>query len=201
MADVLDLPQLVTGLPPAPPPGLWPALDAAHRCFARHGLTRTSMTDIGREARVSRSTIYRQLGSIERAARLLAAREVHELVAHLGRTLAKAEGPDTIIAVVAEVVLHARTHPVLQKVLADEPELIGPYLLSELPAATDQIAAMVAPVLRAAMRARLIRRQDAGVLAHWLVRIATVLVIDPPPMPIERFLHDLLAPVLTIDRS
>src|SRR4051812_3678750 len=105
LAELLDLPQLVRGLPPAPPPELGPALDAAARCFARHGVTRTSMTDIGRELGVSRSGIYRQLGSIERAVRLLLAREVHVLVTRrLPRALRDATGPKTVVVLLVEVI-------------------------------------------------------------------------------------------------
>jgi len=202
LADVLDLPRLVRGLPPAPPPELSAALDAASRCFARHGITRTSMTDIGRELGVSRSGIYRQLGSIERAVRLLLAREVHELVT--GRLLTvidSATGPETVIAVVEEVVRYARRHPVLVKVLADEPEIIGPFLVTDLPDATAQVAAMVQPVLEMAMKAGLVARQDAGALAGWLVRLAVVLILDPPRQAIRPLLDQLLLPALDPNRG
>lgn len=202
MADVLDLPRLVRGLPPAPPPELSPALDAASRCFAKHGITRTSMTDIGRDLGVSRSGIYRQLGSIERAVRLLLAREVHELVS--GRLLTvidSATGPETVIAVVEEVVRYARRHPVLVKVLADEPEIIGPFLVTDLPDVTAQVAAMVKPVLEAAMKTGLIARQDAGALAGWLVRLVVVLVLDPPRQPVRPLLDQLLLPALDPTRG
>lgn len=197
MAELFDLPQLVRGLPPAPPPELGPALDAASRCFARHGITRTSMTDIGRELGVSRSGIYRQLGSIERAARLLLAREVQVLVTRrLTAAIRDATGPETVVVLLVEVVGYARQHPVLLKVLADEPEIIGPFLVTDLPEATAQIAEMVQPVLEVAMDAGLIARQDARALAGWLVRLAVVLILDPPPQPLRPFLEQLLLPAL-----
>ena len=160
------------------------------------------MTDIGRELGVSRSGIYRQLGSIERAVRLLLAREVHELVT--GRLLTvidSATGPETVIAVVEEVVRYARRHPVLVKVLADEPEIIGPFLVTDLPDATAQVAAMVQPVLEMAMKAGLVARQDAGALAGWLVRLAVVLILDPPRQAIRPLLDQLLLPALDPNRG
>jgi AcrR family transcriptional regulator len=197
MAPVLDLPRLVRGLPPAPPPQLGPALDAAARCFARHGITRTAMTDIGRELGISRSGIYRQLGSIERAARLLVAREVHDLVARrLAVAVEATAGPQAIIVLLDEVVAYARDHPVLTKVLADEPEIIGPFLVTDLPTATAQVAEMVEPVLDRAMAAGLIARQDARSLAEWLVRLAVVLILDPPGRPVRPLLEQLLLPAL-----
>ncbi len=202
MAEVLDLPLLVRGLPAEPPTELGPALDAARRCFARHGITRTSMGDIGREAGVSRSTIYRQLGSVERAAHLLLAREVHDLFNHrLGATLAAATGPHAIVALLAEIITYAREHPVLNKIILHEPEIIGPYLVADAPQATGQIAEMAQPILQAVMDAGLIRHQDSLLLAHWLIRIAVVLVVDPPPVPVDAFLDQLLVPALSPDRS
>lgn len=197
MTQLLDLPQLVRGLPPEPPAELFPALDAASRCFTRHGITRTSMTDIGREAGVSRSTIYRLVGSVEQAARLLLAREVHELLnRRVLAAIADAEGPGVVLALVEEIVTYARAHPVLTKVLADEPEIIGPFLVTDLAEASAQIADMAIPIIEAAMDGALIRRADPQVLAHWLVRLVIVLIIDPPPTPLRAFLEQILLPAL-----
>lgn len=200
MSQVLDLPELVRGLPPEPPAELGSALDAASRCFARHGITRTSMNDIGREAGVSRSTIYRQLGTVDHAARLLLAREVHQLFSdHLIGVVAAARGPEVVVTVLEAIITHAREHPVLRKVLADEPEIIGPFLVTDLPDATRQVAEMASPILAAAMGAGLIRRQDPLALAHWLVRVAVVMIIDPPPQPVHDFLMSNLLPALDPD--
>ncbi len=194
---LLELPLLTDRLPAAPPPDLRPALDAAARCFARYGVTRTSMNDIARELRVSRSTAYRLLGSVERAIRLLAAREIDDLIhGPVAAAVAEATGPEAVIVLLAEVVTIARRHPVLVKVLADEPEIIGPFLVSELPGSTTQVAEMLEPVLRAAMDAGLVARQDARALAGWLVRIAVVLILDPPDQPLRPLLEQLLLPAL-----
>jgi AcrR family transcriptional regulator len=194
---VLDLPGLVRGLPPSPAPDLEPALDAAARCFARHGVTRTSMTDIGRELGVSRSNIYRQLGSVDRTVRLLLARELHQLVSgRLVEVIGHARGPETVIALLAEVVDYSRRHPVLTKVLADEPEIIGPYLVTDLPIVSAQVAGMIQPLLKHAMATGLIASQDARALAGWLVRLAVALILDPPDEAVRPLLDQLLLPVL-----
>ena len=197
-AALLDLPRLARGLPERPAPELGPALDAAARCFARYGITRTSMNDIARELRVSRSNIYRQLGSIDRTVRLLMAREIHDLVGdRLPVALGKAIGADVVISLIDEVVTFAREHPVVRKVVADEPEIIGPYLVTDLTEVTAQVADLLVPLLQEAMRTGLIRRQDARSLAGWLVRIAVVLLLDPVESPQRPHLEQLLLPVLT----
>src|SRR3546814_18542456 len=68
------------GLPTLTSPALDPYLDAAARCFVRHGLRRTRLTDIADDAGVSRLTVYRQVGTVEDAARLLLARAPARLV-------------------------------------------------------------------------------------------------------------------------
>ncbi|MGH9138048.1 MAG: TetR/AcrR family transcriptional regulator [Acidimicrobiales bacterium] len=194
---LFDLPGLTAGLPPPPPRELLSALNAAARCFARYGVTRTSMTDIGRELGVSRSTIYRQLGSVERTVRLLVAHEVNDLVQHrLPKELANATGPDVIVRLLAEIVDYARSHPVVRKALHDEPEVIGPYLVTDLPKVTAQVAELVSPLLRAAMDLGLVRHQNAEALAGWLVRVAIVLVLDPLEGSLRPLLDQVVLPVL-----
>ena len=49
-------------------------LDAAYVCFTRHGVQRTTMDDIAREAGMSRSAVYQYVRNKEEAFRQLAAR-------------------------------------------------------------------------------------------------------------------------------
>jgi AcrR family transcriptional regulator len=64
-------------------------LDAAEACYARYGLAKTSMDDVGREAGASRATLYRHfksrdellLAALTREARLVAT----EAAAYLGK--------------------------------------------------------------------------------------------------------------------
>src|SRR3546814_15492817 len=75
-------------------------LDGAAGCFVRHGLRRTRVTDIADDVGVSRVTVYRQVGTVEDAARLLLARELDRLVSSLLPTLLAAEDADGIVAVI-----------------------------------------------------------------------------------------------------
>lgn len=195
--EPLHLPSLAQGLPPVPPPELDPYLDAAATCFARHGISRTSGPDIARELGVSRTTVYRQVGTVEQAVRLLLARELHRFLAHLPTVLAGAVGPETVTRLLAAVVVSAREHPVLAKVLADEPELIGPFLTSELHALVDRLSSIATPLLDRAMDAGLVHRRDPVVLAEFLVRTAVSLVLAPPSGNLAEFLDQTVLPVLS----
>jgi AcrR family transcriptional regulator len=190
------LPTLASGVP-APPPSVDPYLDAAVRCFARHGIGRTSVQDIAREARVDRTTVYRQVGNVSAIVRLLAGRELHRFLARLPERLTDLGGPAAVVDLLTAVVEFGRDHPVLAKVLRDEPELIGPFIVSELPLLVDLGAAAAAPLLAAAMDAGELARRDPGRLAQMLVRLCMPLVLAPPPGEVRTVLDELLLPVLT----
>ena len=190
-----QLPGLAAGLP-APPPTLDPFLDAASACFARHGVRRTSVQDVARELKVDRTTVYRQVGNVDRIVRLLMARELHRLIEALPESVLGLEGPEVIVDVVATVVAFGRNHPVLNKVLADEPELIGPFLVTEAPLLLDAIAALIAPILGAAMDAGELARRDPAALAQLLVRLCLSCLLAPPAGDLVATLSELLVPAL-----
>jgi AcrR family transcriptional regulator len=195
-AVLRSLPGLA-GSVPAPPASVDPYLDAATRCFARHGIGRTSVQDIARELRVDRTTVYRQVGNIGSIVRLLAGRELHRLLADLPERLGGLRGPEAIVDLLATTVESAQAHPVLRKVLADEPELIGPFIVAELPMMIDLMAAAATPLLHAAMDAGEVAPRDPALLAQMLVRLTLPLVLAPPPGDVTTVLAELLLPVLT----
>jgi AcrR family transcriptional regulator len=191
-----QLPGLAAGLP-APPASLDPFLDAAATCFARHGVRRTSVQDVARELRVDRTTVYRQVGNVDRIVRLLMARELHRLIEALPDSVRGLEGPEVIVDVLATVVAYGRNHPVLAKVLADEPELIGPFLVSEAPPMLDAIARLIAPILGSAMDAGELPRRDPEAVAQLLVRLTLSCLLAPPPGDLADTLSQLLVPALS----
>lgn len=192
----IDLPDLARRLPPPPARELGPCLDAASRCLARHGLSRTSMADIAREMGVSRSTVYRQVGSVENAAWLLASRDLHAFYGTLPQMFAEADGPEVITRPLAALLRQAWANPVLSKVLRDEPDFVGRALGEHAGPMLDQGARMLAPLYQSLMDAGRIRRQDPLVLAHWLLRVFMMLVIAPPPADVDAILEEMLLPAL-----
>ncbi len=195
-AVVRSLPGLASGVP-APPSSIDPVLDAAARCFVRHGVGRTSVQDIARELRVDRTTVYRQVGAKDVIVRLLAGRELHRLLADLPARLTGLRGPEAVVDLLATVIDFGRTHPVLQKVLIDEPELIGPFIVAELPQMIDLVALAATPLLQAAMDAGELAPRDAARLAQMLVRFCMPMVLAPPPDDLAAVLGEVLLPVLT----
>lgn len=185
-----------TGLPEPPPATLDPLLDAAARCFARHGVGRTSVQDVARELGINRTTVYRQVGNVDAMVRLLLARDLHRLLVALPTGLEGRAGPEAVIEVMEAVIAFAWQNPVLTKVLADEPELIGPFVVTDLTELLGRVAAATTPLLQAAMDAGLLARRDPAVVAEWLARIALSVIAAPPSGPLRPFLAEILEPAL-----
>jgi AcrR family transcriptional regulator len=184
-------------LPPVPPASLDPYLDATARCFVRYGVRRTSVQDVAQELGVNRATVYRQVGTVEQQAMLLLIRDAHRLLTALPGWVDGPIGPQTVIDLVATVVRRAREHPVLAKVLADEPDLVGTYVTRDSAALIELVTGMLRPLLDAAVASGAIARRDPVVLAEWLVRNTVSLILTPPSVELERYLAEILLPALT----
>mgnify|MGYP002078846678 CR=1 FL=1 len=197
MADVTETsPLAALGFPPAPDRGLDPYLDAAASCFARHGLRRTRVTDIADAVGVSRVTVYRQVGTTEAAARLLLARELDRLVTSLVPTLMAADDADGIVDVIASAVDFATTHPVMRKVLKDEPDLVGAFVMNEFGTVLDRLLLLAEPVVQRLADIAGGADIDVPVLAEWVARVVLTMVVAPPAVPPKVFLRAVLRPLL-----
>jgi AcrR family transcriptional regulator len=173
-------------------------LDAVERCLARFGVRRTSMTDIARELGVARTTLYRQVASLEEAMALMSSRRFHRFLDELIELSGQGISAETFVQVIVRTVRTALVDPVAQRVLHDEPELLGEYLSSgSLAALAQQITELLSPVLRAAMATGLVRMSDPAMAAGWVVRI--VLALGAAPVPdeeLEATVRFVLLPIL-----
>src|SRR4051794_15381686 len=196
-AEVIPLPLLAEQLPGAPDENLDAVLDATVECIARYGLAKTSLSDIARELGVAPSTVYRKVGTVENAVRLIMAREGHRQLERMPELIKGIEGPRIITVFLAETILAAANHPVIARILNDEPDWMGKLATRTLDERLADGAAVAEPFLTAAMDAGVVRRQDPTALAHWLVRISTICLLSSPPGALHQALDDLLLPMLT----
>ena len=196
-AEIIDLPLLADQLPGAPPGSLDPVLDATVECVARHGLTKTSLSDIARELGVAPSTVYRKVGSVDNAVALVAAREGHRMLARMPEVIAGIEGPRVITVFLAECLETSRNHPMVGKILRDEIDVVGRIATRRIEQSMTRSAEGTAPWLEAAMDAGHVRRQDPLALAHWIARISLACLLAPPPGDLLEALDALLLPMLT----
>jgi AcrR family transcriptional regulator len=195
-AEVISFPLLVERWPVPPPASLDPVLDATVECLSRHGLSKSSLSDIAREMGVAPSTVYRKVGSVENAALLVIARDGQRLLDRMPEVIAGIEGPRAITAFLAVCIESFAGHPMVAKVLRDEVDWVGRMVTRRIDSLVAQAAEVAAPLLEAAMAAGMVRRQDPLALAHWIVRIGMVSIIAPPPGDLRAALDALLLPAL-----
>jgi AcrR family transcriptional regulator len=190
--------QLLDRLPPRPGPELDRVLDAVERCLARYGLKRTSMSDIAREMGVARTTLYRQVPSLEEAMALMSSRRFHRFLDELVGLAAQGVTADTFVQAIVRTVRAALDDPVVRRVLHDEPDVIGHYLSNgSLATLAGQITDLLTPVVAGAMGLGLIRSADPAMTAGWVVRIVLALgAVPPPDDALEETVRFVLLPLL-----
>ena len=193
--------RLYDRLPPRPAPDLDRVLDAVERCLARYGVRRTSMADIARERGVARTTLYRQVASLEEAMALVLSRRFHRFLDELIELSAHGISPETFVRVIVRTVRTALADPVAQRILHDEPELLGGYLTSgSLAVLGAQITDLLTPVLRTAMGMGAIRMSEPAMVAGWIVRIVLGLgALPAPDDELESTIRFALLPLLDPD--
>ena len=194
-AENVTFPLLAQDLPGPPPASLDPVLDATVECISRHGLSKTSLSDIARELGVAPSTVYRKVGSVENAVLLVMAREGHRLLQRLPEVIAGIEGPQVITVFLAECINTTRRHPMVEKIMRDD-DWVGRFATRRLDDMLAQAAEVAAPLLAHAMADGFVRQQDPMALAHWIVRISMVCLVAPPPGDLRQAIDDLLLPML-----
>ena len=195
-AENVTFPLLAQDLPGPPPASLDPVLDATVECIARHGLSKTSLSDIARELGVAPSTVYRKVGSVENAALLVMAREGHRLLERMPELIAGIEGPRVITVFLAECIESTRRNPMVDKMMRDEIDWVGRLATQRLEDSFTRSAESSVPRLVRAMKAGYVREQDPLALGHWIARITFTCLLAPPPGDLLAALDALLLPVL-----
>jgi AcrR family transcriptional regulator len=179
--------------PPRPDPGLDDVLDAAARCVERHGVRRTTMTDIAREAGIARSTLYQKVSSVEQALLAHTTRELHRFFDEHGEDddVTTARG---LVSAMAELVEWTWAQPAYARLL-DEPEVLQ-GLFSSRHTLLDVVAPLLRPPTELLIDAGVVRRHDPALLAGWIARTLVVLALAPPPGDLEAALVALVLPAL-----
>lgn len=173
-------------------------IDAALECFGRWGIAKTTAEDIGREAGVSRATVYRSFpggkGAILHA---VGQREIGRL---MGAVLDAVDGADDLEALLVGGIVAASTelrdHHALNFLIRHEPEAVLPYLaFDRLDVALDLTRSVCAPVV-----ARFVRPAVAAELVEWATRMVLSLTfapgfVDPTsPAQVRHLVRRLLLP-------
>jgi AcrR family transcriptional regulator len=152
-------------------------LDAAFRAVATHGLARLTMDDVARLAGLSRQTVYRYFPSKDALIVALVEREEETFI---DGVRAANEKWDRLEDVMREAILFslqtARDHPLLDRLLASEPEVLLPYLTTRGSGLVTKARAVIEELAggRADVRPELVHRA-----ADLAVRAIVSYVITP----------------------
>jgi AcrR family transcriptional regulator len=104
-------------------------LDAALATMASHGLHRLTLEDVAREAGMSRQTVYRYFGNKDALVTAVILREEQDLLAQMARAIeAHTDLRPAMEAAIVAGLEAARAHPLLDRLLATEPEALLPFL-------------------------------------------------------------------------
>ena len=107
-------------------------LDAAFGCAERFGLGRLTMSDVAREARISRQTLYRYFSSKHDLIMALVIREEQVLMTQVRAAIEPHRDLRPAVEAAFRTILRAiRAHPLLDRVMATEPQELLPYLTVE----------------------------------------------------------------------
>jgi AcrR family transcriptional regulator len=167
-----------TGLSANPDEARQQILAAAERVIQRYGVPKTTMDDIGKEAGVSRPTVYRYFGDrdallralIERRSRMLFERARTFILSH--DTFA-----DQIVEGLVYLVDHGRKDPIVRILVSPEHMELAMPLVGGSNLATELTAEMWEPILRRAVERGEIRADlEMSAVAEWLALIQLILV-------------------------
>ena len=152
---------------PAPPP-LDPAdgvlLDAARACVMAVGMKRTTLTDVARRAGVSRMTVYRRFPDVEALLQALMTREFLTVLAGTVRTDG-ATARERLAAGAGAGVLALSEHPLFNRLMDVDPELLLPYAFHRYGAFQRAVLTAFGEVIREGIAEGSIRDEDPELIA------------------------------------
>ncbi len=181
MTDLTErlLQAATTPAPAEPDPAAEAIADAALRQFELFGLSRSTMDEISRRAKIARVTLYRRFPGKDALIEAVMLRELRRFLGDLDAALAPFDDADDRLVEGFIFVLDAmRNHRLLQRVLESEPETILPNLTVQgapfISAARDYLAA------------RLVRdyddqrsTEDSRIVADIVVRLLLSFLLTP----------------------
>lgn len=150
-------------------------LDVARRLVLTHGIARTTLTGVAREAGLSRMTVYRRWNGLPELLGQMMQREWDQILPFDAGALADqiAAGENVRQVLVREVVTAARIlreSELLSSIIKGEPQLLQPYLLQRQGTMHRRAIARISDAIRGG-------QADGSVVAGDPVRLATAVVM------------------------
>jgi AcrR family transcriptional regulator len=153
-------------------------LAAAERVILRYGVSKTTMDDIGKEAGVSRPTVYRYFSDRDALLGALIERRSRMLFERARSFMLKFETfPEQLIEGLVYLVDHGRKDPIVRVLVSPEHMELATPIVSASSLATRLTAEMWEPIFRSAIeRGELREDLDLTEVAEWLALIQFILV-------------------------
>lgn len=160
-------------------------LDAALVEFDRHGIRRVALDDVARRAGVSRTTIYRRFANRDELVAAVMDRENARLFVDIAVELKTARPQSNIyVEAFTSAMLRSRGHRVLNRMIADEPELTLQLASLHYAAAVRRIEHALQVIFPPGFADR-IGHDAVHELAENTWRYAMMLLLLPSGEPIE----------------
>ncbi len=172
--------------------------------FAEHGIRRTSMEDVARRAGVSRMTVFRRFASKQRLVEVVIAREVHRGMQELDLLWEGAETlEDRLVAGFEFAGRYVRGHPLFDRLLRSEPEVLLPPLTLDGGPVLELYRSLIANRLQAEVNAGRAATTDIDGVAEVMARLAISLLLTrdgtitlEDPHSVRRLVNLTLLPML-----
>ncbi len=172
--------------------------------FAEHGIRRTSMEDVARRAGVSRMTVFRRFASKQRLVKVVIAREVHRGMQELDLLWEGAETlEDRLVAGFEFAGRYVRGHPLFDRLLRSEPEVLLPPLTLDGGPVLELYRSLIAHRLQAEINAGRAATPDIDGVAEVIARLAISLLLTrdgtitlDDPHSVRRLVNLTLLPML-----
>ena len=182
---------------------------AALEEFAEHGIRRTSMEDVARRAGVSRMTVFRRFASKQRLIEIVIAREVHRGMQELDLLWEGAETlEDRLVAGFEFAGRYVRGHPLFDRLLRSEPEVLLPPLTLDGGPVLELYRSLIAHRLQAELNAGRAASTDIDGVAEVIARLAISLLLTrdgtitlDDPHSVRRLVNLTLLPMLQPQQS
>jgi len=163
-------------------------LAAAIEAATVHGITKLSMGDVARQAKLSRQTLYRHFPSKDALIAAVVAAETDALIAEVVEAGAEHDDPrDALEAALVAALTATRDHPLLDRLIRTEPEALLPLLLTDGGPVMARVRGVVDAILedRGLAPDPAVRRRLADIVTRLLVSYAVSAPDDPPGVVAE----------------
>ena len=182
---------------------------AALEEFAEHGIRRTSMEDVARRAGVSRMTVFRRFSSKQRLVEIVIAREVNRGMQELDLLWEGAETlEDRLVAGFEFAGRYVRGHPLFDRLLRSEPEVLLPPLTLDGGPVLELYRSLIAHRLQAEVNAGRAASTDIDGVAEVIARLAISLLLTrdgtitlEDPQSVRRLVKLTVLPMLQPQQS